>query len=146
MSIEASLPTAREIAESCLCFYTQRAARSLARRFDTAFRPLGITNGQFSLMAMLSGADERRMKDVADFLKMDRTTLTAAIKALQRQGLATVSTDAKDRRSRLISLTAAGRATLARAKPIWRSEHVRLEQEKSEVDPIELRRMLKALA
>ena len=35
-----------------------RRAGALARRFDAAFRPLGITNGQFSLMTMLS--DPRR--------------------------------------------------------------------------------------
>jgi DNA-binding MarR family transcriptional regulator len=145
MSTLRDQPGAREIAETCLCFQTQRAARALARRFDAAFRPLGITNGQFSLMTMLSGAEARRMKDVADFLTMDRTTLTAALKKLERDGLVVVAADPKDRRGRLVSLTAKGRRTLDRAKPVWCTEHARLEAER-DIDATELRRNLKALA
>lgn len=146
MSKTAQQPSAREIAETCLCFHTQRAARALARRFDAAFRPLGLTNGQFSMMAMLSGVARRRMKDLARFLDMDRTTLTAAIKALERAGLAEATLDPKDRRSRLIALTAQGRAVFERAKPIWRAEHARLEREKADLDAARLRALLRTLA
>ena len=90
MTNNTELPAAREIAETCLCYQTQRAARALARRFDAAFRPVGVTNGQFSLMAALSGAEHWRMKDLAAFLAMDRTTLTAAVKALDRNALVRV--------------------------------------------------------
>lgn len=146
LSTETVLLEARDIAESCLCFHTQKAARALARRFDAVFRPLGITNGQFSMMTMLSAAEHRRMKEVASFLRMDRTTLTAAIKALERAGLALVVADPKDRRSRLIGLTPAGRAVFEQARPIWCAEHARLEEEKADVDAAALRTMLKALA
>ena len=39
-----------EMRDHCLCLHAQRAARALARRFDAAFRPLGLTSGQFSLL------------------------------------------------------------------------------------------------
>ena len=120
MSTPTDLPGAREIAQTCLCFQTQRAARALARRFDAAFRPLGITNGQFSLMTMLSGAETRRMKDIAAFLTMDRTTLTAALKKLERDRMVEVAADPKDGRGRLVSLTPKGRRILDRAKPVWK--------------------------
>jgi hypothetical protein len=42
------------VRDSCLCLHVQRAARALARRFDNALRPLGLTNGQFSLMMSLN--------------------------------------------------------------------------------------------
>jgi hypothetical protein len=35
------------VASTCLCLHTQRAARALARLFDTALRPYGLSNGQF---------------------------------------------------------------------------------------------------
>lgn len=146
MSNEPTSPSAREISEACLCFHTQRAARALARRFDAAFRGLGITNGQFSLMTMLSGAEHRRMSETAAFLMMDRTTLTAAIKALERKGLVVVALDPKDRRGRLISLTDLGRSTLEAAKPIWYDEHARLERESAGLDAPHLRAQLKTLA
>jgi DNA-binding MarR family transcriptional regulator len=66
---------------------------------------------------------------VAALLAMDRTTLTAALKPLQRRGLVAVGADAQDRRSRRLALTDAGRALLAEAAAIWRAEHAALDAE-----------------
>ena len=118
-----SRETTLHVRDTCLCLHTRRAARALARRFDEAFRPLGLTNGQFSLMMALNRPDPPRIGDLADFLAMDRTTLTAALKPLERRGLVTVAADAKDRRSRRLRLTDAGRALLADAVPIWQRTH-----------------------
>ncbi len=82
-----------EVRDKCLCFAAQRAARRLARRFDLLFRDLGITNGQFSMMTALSAPRAWKHAELADFLSMDRTTATAAIKALERRDLVTVATD-----------------------------------------------------
>lgn len=129
MSKPLPLAVVHEVRDSCLCLATQRAARILARRFDRAFQPVGLTNGQFSLMMALSGAPPPRMADVARLLAMDRTTLTAALKALEGRALVTVATDERDRRARRLALTDAGRAVLASAVPIWRAEHATLESE-----------------
>ena len=112
-----------EVRDRCLCFRTQRAARALARRFDAAFRPFGITQGQFSLMMSLNRPAPPTMGEVAPFLAMDRTTLTAALKPLARRGLVSILPDEKDARARRLALTDAGRALLARALPVWRAEH-----------------------
>ena len=98
-----------KVRDSCLCLYAQRAARSLARRFDEAFRPFSITSGQFSLMMALNRPKAPRMSDVAAVLGMDRTTLTANLKPLERRGLVMVNADETDRRSRVLALTPAGR-------------------------------------
>lgn len=115
------------VRDACLCLHVQRAARRLARRFDEAFRHLGITHGQFSLLNALNRPVPARMADVADLLAMDRTTLTAALKTLERNGLAAVAVDPSDRRSRLLSLTDAGREKLSQAMPIWIDEHAKVE-------------------
>src|SRR5579862_9867255 len=115
------------VRDSCLCLHVQRAARALARRFDDAFRPLGLTNGQFSLMMSLNRPEPPGMASVAALLAMDRTTLTAALKPLQRRRLIDIATDPGDRRARLIVLTPKGRKLLARAVPIWRSTHLAVE-------------------
>mgnify|MGYP001809629008 FL=1 len=94
-----------EVRDSCLCLFVQRAARALARRFDEALRPVGLTNSQFSLLMALNRPDPARMRPVAGLLGMDRTTLTAALKPLQRRGLVRVAHDPEDRRNRLLSLT-----------------------------------------
>ena len=42
------------VRDHCLCMHVRRAARALARRYDEALRPAGLTNGQFSLMMSLN--------------------------------------------------------------------------------------------
>lgn len=117
------------VRDHCLCLHTQRAARALARRFDAAFRPLGLTSGQFSLLISLNRPEPPSIGSVAALLAMDRTTLTANLKPLERRGLLTVGVDPQDRRGRHLGLTAAGRALLARAAPIWTATHALVEAE-----------------
>jgi DNA-binding MarR family transcriptional regulator len=119
--------TTLQVRDSCLCLHVQRAARALARRFDEAMRPLGLTNGQFSLMMSLNRPKPPGMAAVALLLAMDRTTLTAALKPLRRRGLLKITTDPADGRGRLLTLTAKGRRLLARAVPVWRSTHTTVE-------------------
>ena len=65
------------------------------------------------------------MGPVANLLAMDRTTLTAALKPLQRRGLVEISPDPSDGRSRILKLTREGRRLLARAIPVWQTTHGR---------------------
>ncbi len=136
--------TTLEVRDACLCLHVQRAARMLARRFDEALRPFGLNNGQFSLLMALNRPEPPPLGPVAQLLGMDRTTLTAALKPLQRAGLVKVGIDAKDRRTRRLILTAAGQARLAAAVPVWRAEHRALEAGLP-LDPNLLRDGLKAL-
>ena len=133
------------VRDACLCLHVQRAARALARRFDDALRPAGLTNGQFSLMMSLNRPDPPSVGSVAALLAMDRTTLTAALKPLERRGLVKVSIDADDRRSRLLALTDAGHVTLGNALPVWKREHARSEAAVTRGGPDRLRRDLNDL-
>jgi DNA-binding MarR family transcriptional regulator len=124
-----SLETIHEIRDHCLCLASQRAARRLGRRFDRLFAPLGLTNGQFSLMVALSGSWAPRLGQLAEFLAMDPTTLTAAIKPLEKRGLLALLPDPEDARARLPRLTDAGRAAVATAALLWKQEHGHLATE-----------------
>ena len=64
---------------------------------------------------------------VSALLAMDRTTLTANLKPLERRGLVKVSIDDADKRTRRLKLTAAGRALLVAAVPIWKQTHAIVE-------------------
>jgi DNA-binding MarR family transcriptional regulator len=118
----------------------------LARRYDEALRPLGLTNGQFSLMMSLNRPEPPTMGDVSALLAMDRTTLTANLKPLERRGLVQVAVDGTDKRSRRLALTEAGRKTLAEAVPHWRRAQAENEERVSEVEPDRLRSALRALS
>jgi DNA-binding MarR family transcriptional regulator len=116
------------VRDTCLCLHVQRAARAVARRYDDALRPLALTNGQFSLLMSLNRPERASIGEVAALLAMDRTTLTANVKPLQRRGLVTVTTDDADKRSRRMTLTPAGRRLLAAALPHWRRAQAATER------------------
>src|SRR3974390_1611658 len=109
MVTQPTYATTHEVRDACLCLHVQRAARALARRFDEALRPMGLTNGQFSLLMSLNRPAPPDMGAVATLLGMDRTTLTAALKPLQRRRLLRISVDPADRRGRIMTLTPQGR-------------------------------------
>jgi len=133
------------VRDCCLCLHVQRAARSLARKFDDALRPFDLTNGQFSLLMSLNRPDPPPMGPVAALLGMDRTTLTAALKPLERRGLVKVIPDPSDGRSRILQLTGKGRTLLARALPVWKSLHEEVERLVPDGGAEAMRRGLKAL-
>ena len=116
-----SLKVARMIGDTCLCLDVQRASRAIGRRFDEAFRPLGLNNWQFSLLMALNGPTPLTMSSLAERLAMDRTTTTGNLKPLERRGLVEVRRDEQDARVRRIVLTDAGRAVLAEAVDRWRA-------------------------
>ncbi|HTI02433.1 MAG TPA: MarR family transcriptional regulator [Acidisoma sp.] len=134
------------VRDTCLCLHAQRAARALARRFDEVLRPAGLTNQQFSLLMALNRPAPPPMGPVAKLLEMDRTTLTAALKPLERRGLVRIQPSEVDRRTRLLVLTEAGAAALAAALPIWRETHAAIERKLRTFDPDALRAALATLS
>jgi DNA-binding MarR family transcriptional regulator len=134
------------VRDCCLCLHVQRAARALARRFDDALRPKGLTHGQFSLMMSLNRPKPAGMAAVASLLAMDRTTLTAALKPLRRRGLVKVAPDPADRRGRLMTLTARGRTLLIRAVPVWKKTHAAVGALLRDGESDRLRTNLRALS
>ncbi|UXS00503.1 MarR family winged helix-turn-helix transcriptional regulator [Agrobacterium tumefaciens] len=130
------------VRDACLCLHAQRAARALARLFDNALKPAGITNGQFSLLMSLNRPEPPPMGPVANLLAMDRTTLTAALKPLERRGLVSIEQDPKDKRGKRLRLTTEGMAVLSEALPIWEKTHGEIESKIGSGDPDRLRRDL----
>jgi DNA-binding MarR family transcriptional regulator len=148
MSNHVSLPygTTIEVRDTCLCLHLQRAARAVARRFDELMRPAGLTSGQFSLLMSLNRPEPPTMRAVAELLAMDRTTLTANLKPLERRGLVRIKIDQDDRRSRRLVLTAKGRAALIDALPAWQEGHAAIAPVLAGRKTDRLRTDLRALA
>ncbi|WP_239501619.1 MarR family winged helix-turn-helix transcriptional regulator, partial [Stenotrophomonas maltophilia] len=85
----------------------------------------------------LNRPEPAKISAVAALLAMDRTTLTANLKPLERRGLLEAAIDQADKRARRLRLTPAGRSVLAEAVPIWRHLHAAIETTLS--DPAHLR-------
>jgi DNA-binding MarR family transcriptional regulator len=133
------------VRDHCLCLHTQRAARAMSRIFDEALRPLGLNSGQFSLLISLNRPEPPTLGSVAQLLALDRTTLTANLKPLERQGLVDVRPDEKDRRTRRLVITSKGRDLLVEAVPVWTSTHQAIETRLASGIPDRLRSDLNAL-
>jgi DNA-binding MarR family transcriptional regulator len=142
ISFEATL----HVRDHCLCLAAQRAARALARRFDEALKPVGITSGQFSLLMSLNRPEPPTIGSVASLLAMDRTTLTANLKPLERREMVVLAADHKDRRSRRIRLLDPGMAALNAALPIWVATHGQIDAEVGLDAVMALRGGLRAVA
>jgi DNA-binding MarR family transcriptional regulator len=148
MSTDCLLPieVTHQVRDSCFCLHVQRAARTVSRRYDEALRPLGLTSGQFSLLMALNRPGAPSMGSVSGLLAMDRTTLTANLKPLERRGLVKVSVGDTDKRSRVMRLTQAGRKRLAAALPFWERTQAEVERLLAPSDPDRLRVDLRALS
>src|SRR5262249_31459343 len=135
-----------EVRDTCLCLHLRRAARAVARRFDAALRPLDLTSGQFSLLMSLNRPDAASIGSVSALLAMDRTTLTANLKPLERRRLVRVLVDDTAKRPRALALPSAARVLLVAAGPLWRQPHAAIDRLLTGSSPDRLRADLRALS
>jgi DNA-binding MarR family transcriptional regulator len=123
-----SLEATSAIAGNCVGLHLQSAGRAAARRFNEVFRPLALTGGQFAMMLMLHRAAPINLGKLAQRLAMDRSTATANLKPLERRNLVRSVPHETDGRTRLLALTAAGRAALANALELWTKANEQVTQ------------------
>lgn len=107
-------------------FKIQTAARMLARHFDDALRSLGLTNGQFILMVLLDRSAPASMAKLSAQLCVDRSTLTAALKPLERRRLLRIQPHSTDRRIKQILLTNRGKELMEMAIPVWEEAKLKI--------------------
>jgi DNA-binding MarR family transcriptional regulator len=128
-----------------LFFQIQRTARALTRRFDAELRTLGLTNGQFILLMLLNRREDSGMADLASLLATDRTTLTAALKILERRVLVKITNDPSDHRLRRVRLTSRGRALIKASVPVWKRAGQEIESRLAGTDLYSFRQILQSL-
>ncbi len=116
------------MAEECLSFHARRLSRALTRQYDDVLRPVGIHASQLMLLnaIALSGEGGAGMGGMADFLVMDRTTLSRNLRPLAKAGLVRLSRSPHDARTRLALLTPDGERLMAQAFPLWERAHRRM--------------------
>lgn len=102
--------------------------RVLNRAYDQAMKPYGINGGQFSLLVAIHGHQQGTIGQLARALEMDRTTITAALKPLERDGLISSDPDPADHRSRIVWLTERGSQLLATAHQSWQEVNAKFSQ------------------
>jgi DNA-binding MarR family transcriptional regulator len=109
----------------CLCNALRRASRAVSRLYEQELRGVGLRTTQYSLLSLLHRSGEVRQGDLGPLTVLDETSLTRALPPLVDRGWVAVR-EGKDRRERLVSITAAGTAQLVKARPAWERAQGRL--------------------
>lgn len=103
----------------CVCTAARRRSRELTRAFDKTMRESGVRGAQFTLLATLVQTGPLPTTRLADFLGLERTTLTRNLGRLVRDGFVRID-EGDDRRVRKAAITAKGEEAARRAYPFWR--------------------------
>jgi|SRR5437868_8153511 len=107
----------------CRCLAARREARVVTRIFELRLRPHQLKATQFSALAALALKGPTPISELADFLVLERTTLTRVAAVLARNGWIR-DLPAEDARHRLLGITPAGRRKVDAALPAWREAQV----------------------
>jgi DNA-binding MarR family transcriptional regulator len=106
---------------ACACHNLRRAARAVTQVFDAHFDEVGLKATQFTVLAVLA-YDESAQKTVtalAEALVLEQSSLSRNLAVLEHLGFVRLVPGA-DRRERIVTLTRAGRAAVARGYPVWK--------------------------
>ncbi len=132
--------------EVCTCLALRQAARRVTRLYDDALAPTSLGVNQYSILARLSQVGPSRIQDLARLLVMDRSTLGHLLRPLEKRGLVGLKVSEQDGRSRVAALTPAGRAVIARGRPLWESAQRRFASAFGATSAVDLRTVLKKVA
>ena len=128
---------------TCACYNLRRASRAVTQVFDAYFDQVGLKATQFTVLAALSYESEGRptVSHLANVLVLEQSSLSRNLAVLERLGHIRLVAG-EDKRERIVLLTRSGRATLARAFPVWHAAQAAIAEA---VDPKALETQLRSL-
>ena len=134
------------VPEICSCSALRQAARHVTKLYDDVLAPVKLGLNQYSILAKLRRLGPKPLQDLAAFLVMDRSTLGHLLRPLEKRSLVRLRVSKQDGRSHVAALTPAGRAVVARGRPLWERAQRRFASAFGEKDSVELRAVLKQIA
>lgn len=111
----------------CTGFNLRKASRAVSQFYDEMLRPVGIRGTQYSLLVAVKLSGPVLVTKLAEFVVMDRTTLTRNLEILGKQGLVNVGSG-DDRRTRMVTITETGLAVLIKAYPLWEQAQAKIRE------------------
>ena len=103
----------------CVSLHVRRAGRQLSQLYDHYLRPAGIRSTQYGMLRCVETLPEPFISDIGRALGMDQTTVTRNISTLEKAGLVETRPHPDDPRKKAVRLSAAGKARLVAALPLW---------------------------
>ncbi|MGZ3339870.1 MAG: MarR family winged helix-turn-helix transcriptional regulator [Reyranella sp.] len=130
---------------ACNCLSLRQATRRVTQLYDQALAPLDLRATQFALLSAIERRGPIALNPLAEEMVLDRATLGHNVRPLEARGLVRLAVG-KDRRSREVSITRAGRATIAEARKYWRQAQRAFEGELGSDTSAMLRSVLQRVA
>lgn len=103
---------------ACVCNTLRMVSRAVTQLYDDVLRPSGLRVTQYGILATIARLGEANLKQLADGLAIDQTTLTRSLGLLERDGL-TERLPRPDGRIRAMRLTSKGSRIVEVARPLW---------------------------
>ncbi|PCJ23382.1 MAG: MarR family transcriptional regulator [SAR86 cluster bacterium] len=142
-STSTSLPTPSD--DPCSCFYLRRAARLVTRQYLETMKGTGLKSSQFSILAMVSHHGSLTITDLADKMGLERTSLSRALRPMEKDGLLSISEE-RERRRRFVELTKQGREDFKKALPLWNKAQQQFKKQLGAQELKTLKSLLKRTA
>jgi DNA-binding MarR family transcriptional regulator len=118
----------------------------VTRLYDDVLAPIGLGVNQYSILARLNRVGPSTIQELARLLVMDRSTLGYLLRPLEKRNFVKLEVCEQDRRSHIVTLTEAGEAAVAKARPRWAAAQRRFEGTFGKEAALELRTVLKEIA
>ena len=109
----------------CTSFKLRQLSRRVSQHYDRVVASSGLKTTQYSLLSHIGRLGPVRPSDLAAAMAMDASTLTRNLQPLLEHGWAAIGPGV-DGRSRLVTLTAIGRAKRAEAQRAWKRAQLAL--------------------
>ncbi len=132
----------------CNCVALRKASRRMSQFYDSVLAPSGLKSTQYAMLSEIArqGAAPPTIRELAEALVMDQSTIGQNLRPLEREGLVALVQDEADRRSRRIILTKVGRSRFTAAEPLWRVAQERFEGSFGKRAAADLRTVLGTIA
>lgn len=111
----------------CYCITLRRAAQAISDLYDAHMAAIGITVNQYSLLSKLGHYPNCSVSELAEYARLERTTVVRALKPLTAKGLIKDLSDEGERK-RNLCLTAEGEEIVKKGKVIWHQEQEEIER------------------
>ncbi len=113
--------------QGCTNFKLRQLTRRIGQHYDAELAQAGLKTTQYSLLSHVLKLGPIRPGDLAQSMKMDASTLTRNLKPLLAAGWVELAAGV-DGRSRLISVTEAGREKRQDAQRRWKAAQTSLNR------------------
>jgi DNA-binding MarR family transcriptional regulator len=123
-----------------------RTARIIERRVEERLRPFGLTRVGWCVLLAVAEEGKKNPSDIAQFVGIDRTATSRALRVLETDGLIEREMGRDDRRTTEVRLTELGQSQFKAALPACRDAMAYFHAKLSDEELLTLRRLLAKLS